>query len=164
MGEISSWTFLLFNGVLDALTLAVWRRRPKGSVIIHSDQGSQFGSDEFSLWCNENRLSPIMSRKGNCWDNAVAESFLSNLKSEKIKKKIYKTRQEAGSEVFEYIEGFNNPVRRHKHLDQLSTLEFERRPLRGILDSCKITKANHRNLSITLCTAAKLHSKWIKRR
>ena len=68
-----------------------------------------------------------MSRRGNCWDNAVAESFFSNLKSEKIKKKIYKTRQEARSEVFEYIEGFYNPVRRHKHLDQLSPLEFERR-------------------------------------
>jgi putative transposase len=115
--------------VLDALTMAVWRRRPKGSVIIHSDQGSQFGSDEFSRWCKENRLSPSMSRRGNCWDNAVAESFFSNLKSEKIKKRIYKTRQEARSEVFEYIEGFYNPVRRHKHLDQLSPLEFERRQI-----------------------------------
>ena len=74
--------------VLDALAMAVWRRRPKGSVIIHSDQGSQFGSDEFSRWCKENRLSPSMSRRGNCWDNAVAESFFSNLKSEKIKKRI----------------------------------------------------------------------------
>ncbi|MFY9127304.1 MAG: IS3 family transposase [Limnohabitans sp.] len=115
--------------VLDALTMAVWRRRPKGSVIIHSDQGSQFGSDEFSRWCKENRLSPSMSRRGNCWDNAVAESFFSNLTSEKIKKRIYKTRQEARSEVFEYIEGLYNPVRRHKHLDQLSPLEFERRQI-----------------------------------
>jgi putative transposase len=113
----------------DALTMAVWLRRPKGSVIIHSDQGSQFGSDEFSRWCKENRLSPSISRRGNCWDNAVAESFFSNLKSEKIKKWIYKTRQEARSEVFEYIEGFYNPVRRHKHLDQLSPLEFERRQI-----------------------------------
>ena len=115
--------------VLDALTMAVWSRRPKGSVIIHSDQGTQFGSDEFSRWCKENNLSPSMSRRGNCWDNAVAESFFSNLKSEKIKKTIYKTRQEARSEVFEYIEGFYNPVRRHKHLDQLSPLEFERRQI-----------------------------------
>lgn len=108
--------------VLDALTMAVWRRRPKGSVIIHSDQGTQFGSDEFSRWCKENRLSPSMSRRGNCWDNAVAESFFSNFKSEKIKRTIYKTRQETRSEVFEYIEGFYNPVRRHKHLDQLSPM------------------------------------------
>ncbi len=89
--------------VLDALTMAVWRRRPKGPVIIHLDQGSQFGSDEFRRWCKENRLSPSMSGRGNCCDNAVAESFFSNLKSEKIKKRIYKTRQEAKSEVFEYI-------------------------------------------------------------
>lgn len=115
--------------VLDALTMAVWRHWTKGSVIIHSDQGSQFGSEVFSRWCKENRLSPSTSRRGNCWDNAVAESFFSNLKSEKIKKKIFKTRQETRSEVFEYIEGFCNSVRRHKHLDQLSPLEFESRQI-----------------------------------
>jgi putative transposase len=112
--------------VLDALTMAVWRRRPKDSVIIHSDQGSQFGSDEFNRWCKDNRLSPSMSRRGNCWDNAVAESFFSNLKSKQIKKRIYQTRAEAKSEIFDYIEGFYNRVRRHKHLDQLSPQEFER--------------------------------------
>jgi putative transposase len=112
--------------VLDALTMAVWRRRPKGSVIIHSDQGSQFGSDEFNRWCKDNRLSPSMSRRGNCWDNAVAESFFSNLKSEQIKKRIYGTRDQAKAEIFDYIEGFYNRVRRHKHLDQLSPHEFER--------------------------------------
>jgi len=112
--------------VLDALMMAVWRRRPKASVIIHSDQGSQFGSDEFNRWCKDNQLSPSMSRRGNCWDNAVAESFFSNLKSEQIKKRIYSTRAEAKSDIFEYIEGFYNRVRRHKHLDQLSPHEFER--------------------------------------
>ncbi|MEN9842924.1 MAG: hypothetical protein RLZZ612_753 [Pseudomonadota bacterium] len=112
--------------VLDALTMAVWRRKPKDSVIIHSDQGSQFGSDEFNRWCKDNRLSPSMSRRGNCWDNAVAESFFSSLKSEQIKKRIYQTRAEAKSEIFDYIEGFYNRVRRHKHLDQLSPHEFER--------------------------------------
>jgi putative transposase len=86
--------------VLDALTMAVWRRRPKGSVITQLDQGS-FGSDEFSRWRKGKCLSPNMSRRGNYWNNAVAESFCSNLKSEKIKKKIYKTRQEAVSEVYE---------------------------------------------------------------
>jgi len=113
--------------VLDALTMAVWRRKPNGSVIIHSDQGTQFGSDEFSRWCKDNRLRPSMSRRGNCWDNAVAESFFSSLKSERVKKRIYRTRAEAKSEIFDYIEGFYNRVRRHKHLDQLSPLEFERR-------------------------------------
>ncbi|MDO7605522.1 MAG: IS3 family transposase, partial [Burkholderiaceae bacterium] len=112
--------------VLDALTMAVWRRKPKDSVIIHSDQGSQFGSDEFNRWCKDNRLSPSMSRRGNCWDNAVAESFFSSLKSERVKKRIYQTRAEAKSEIFDYIEVFYNRVRRHKHLDQLSPHEFER--------------------------------------
>jgi len=68
-----------------------------------------------------------MSRRGNCWDNAVAESFFSNLKSEKIKKRIYQTRADAKSEIFDYIEGFYNRVRRHKHLDQISPLKFESR-------------------------------------
>jgi putative transposase len=78
--------------VLDALTMAVWRRKPKNGLIIHSDQGSQFGGDAFNRWCKDNYLSPSMSRRGNCWDNAVAESFFSNLKSELIKKRIYPTR------------------------------------------------------------------------
>ena len=67
-----------------------------------------------------------MSRRGNCWDNAVAESFFSNLKSEQFKKRIYQTRAEAKLEIFDYIEGFYNRVRRHKHLDPLSPHEFER--------------------------------------
>jgi transposase InsO family protein len=96
--------------VLDALTMAVWRRRPKDSVIIHSDQGNQFGSDEFNRWCKDNRLSPSMSRRRNCWYNAVAESFFSNLKSEQIKKRIYATRVETKSEIFDYIESFYNRI------------------------------------------------------
>jgi len=78
--------------VLDAQMMAVWRRKPKDTVIIPSDQGSQFGSDEFNRWCKDNRLSPSMSRRANCWDNAVAESFCSSLKSERVKKRIYQTR------------------------------------------------------------------------
>jgi putative transposase len=111
--------------VLDALMMAVWRRRPLTPVMIHSDQGSQFGSDDFNRWCADNKLLPSMSRRGNCWDNAVAESFFSSLKKERIKRRIYATRQEAKSDVFEYIEGFYNRVRRHSHLDQLSPWAFE---------------------------------------
>ena len=111
--------------VHDALTMAVWRRKPKNGLIIHSDQGSQFGSDAFARWCTENRLSPSMSRRGNCWDNAVAESFFSSLKSELIKKKIYPSRSVAKSEIFEYIEEFYNRLKRHKHLSQLSPMVFE---------------------------------------
>ena len=111
--------------VLDALTMAVWKRKPTSSVIIHSDQGSQFGSDAFNRWCKQHDLSPSMSRRGNCWDNAVAESFFSSLKSERIKKQIYPSRADARSEVFEYIEEFYNRVRRHKHLNQMSPFKFE---------------------------------------
>lgn len=112
--------------VLDALLMAVWRRKPKQPVIIHSDQGSQFGSDDFARWCKDNRLIPSMSRRGNCYDNAVAESFFSSLKKEIIKRKIYTTREEAKSEIFEYIEVFYNRKRRHSHLNQMSPMEFER--------------------------------------
>ena len=111
--------------VLNALMMAVWRRRPKAPVMIHSDQGSQFGSDDFNRWCKDNHLVPSMSRRSNCWDNAVAESFFSSLKKERIKRHIYATRQDAKSDVFDYIEGFYNRVRRHSHLDQLSPLAFE---------------------------------------
>ena len=135
--------------VLDALTMAVWRRKPKNGLIIHSDQGSQFGSDEFARWCKDNRLSPSMSRRGNCWDNAVAESFFSSLKSELIKKRIYPTRAHAKSEIFEYIEEFYNRVRRHKHLSQLSPMAFEQRQIAlwkvsTILGECQICNANNK--------------------
>lgn len=111
--------------VLDALLMAVWRRKPRHSVIIHSDQGSQFGSDDFVRWSKDNRLIPSMSRRGNCYDNAVAESFFSNLKKERIKRKIYATREEAKSEIFDYIEVFYNRTRRHSFLHQLSPMAFE---------------------------------------
>jgi putative transposase len=111
--------------VLDAMTMAVWRRRPKQPVIIHSDQGSQFGSDDFTRWCKDQQLVPSMSRRGNCYDNAVVESFFSSLKKERIKRRIFASRQEARSEVFDYIEGFYNRTRRHSHLGLLSPYEFE---------------------------------------
>lgn len=111
--------------VLDALLMAVWRRKPKQSVIIHSDQGSQFGSDDFMRWCKDNSLIPSMSRRGNCYDNTVAESFFSNLKKERIKRKIYSTREEAKSDIFDYIEVFYNRTRRHSFLNQLSPMAFE---------------------------------------
>ena len=118
--------------VLDALTMAVWRRRPTHSVIIHSDQGSQFGSDDFTRWCKDNRLVPSMSRRGNCYDNAVAESFFSSLKKEQIKRRIYATRAEAKSEIFDYIEGFYNRTRRHSLLGQLSPRAFEQIQSEGV--------------------------------
>jgi putative transposase len=77
--------------VLDAIVMAVWRRRPGAGLIIHSDQGSQYGSDEFQRFCRAHHLKPSMSRWANCWDNAVAESFFSSLKKERVRKRIYRT-------------------------------------------------------------------------
>lgn len=112
--------------VLDAIMMAVHRRRPKGNTIVHSDQGSQYSSHDWDRFCRANNLEPSMSRKGNCWDNAVAESFFGNLKKEKIKERIYKTRDLARADVFEYVELFYNKKRRHKHLGGVSPDEFER--------------------------------------
>ena len=112
--------------VIQALLMACWRRRPTKSVLIHSDQGSQFGSDDWIRFCRDNKLKPSMSRRGNCWDNAVAESFFSSLKKERIRKRIYKSRKEARSDIFDYIEAFYNRKRRHKHLNQQSPVDFEK--------------------------------------
>jgi putative transposase len=109
--------------VLDAVLMAVKRRRPRGTVI-HSDQGCQYSSDDWRF-CRTNRLEPSMSRRGNCWDNAVAESFFSSLKKERIKKRIYKHRELANADIYDYIESFYNPSRRHKHLGGVSPEEFE---------------------------------------
>ncbi|HFJ9590356.1 TPA: IS3 family transposase [Escherichia coli] len=110
---------------LDALMMAVWRRKPDGEVIVHSDQGSQYGSDDWQRFCRANNLAPSMSRRGNCWDNAVAESFFSSLKKERIRKRIYKTRDLARVDIFDYIEVFYNRARRHSHLGGVSPEAFE---------------------------------------
>ena len=112
--------------VLDAVLMAVRRRRPKDTVI-HSDQGSQYGSDDWKRFCRTNHLEPSMSRRGNCWDNAVAESFFASLKKERIKKRIYKNRALAKQDVSEYIEAFYNTSRRHRHLGGVSPEAFETR-------------------------------------
>lgn len=110
--------------VLDAIMMAVRQRNPD-ETIVHSDQGSQYGSDDWRRFCRSNRLKPSMSRRGNCWDNAVAESFFSSLKKERIKKKIYRNRDLAIKDIADYIETFYNPRRRHQHLGGVSPDEFE---------------------------------------
>ncbi len=112
--------------VLDALLMALVRRQPTDPVIVHSDQGSQYGSDDWVRFCRANKLLPSMSRRGNCWDNAVAESFFSSLKKERIRKRIYKTRDLARADIFDYIEVFYNRTRRHSHLGGVSPEAFER--------------------------------------
>lgn len=108
---------------LDAVMMSVRRRRPR-NAIIHSDQGTQYGSDDRRRFCKRNHLEPSMSRRGNCWDNAVAESFFSSLKKERIKKTIYKTRQLAINDIRDYIESFYNLERRHSHLGGTSPAAF----------------------------------------
>lgn len=98
--------------VLDAVLLAVRRRRPR-RTLIHSDQGSQFGSDAWRRFCRSNHLEPSMNCKGNCWDNAVVESFFSSLKKERIKKRIYKSRAQATADLAAYIDSFYNRTRCH---------------------------------------------------
>jgi len=115
--------------VLDALMMAVWRRRPRHPVIVHSDQGSQYGSDDAVRFCKDHGLIPSMSRRGNCFDNAVAESFFSSLKKERIRRRIYQSREEARADVFDYIEVFYNRNRRHSHLGQVSPHDFEQAAL-----------------------------------
>lgn len=115
---------------LDALMMAVQRRRPQQTVIVHSDQGSQYGSDDWRRFCAAHHLQPSMSRRGNCWDNAVAESFFSSLKKERIRKRVYKTRDLARADVFDYIEIFYNRQRRHTHLGGLSPEAFEQLKMR----------------------------------
>lgn len=110
--------------VLDAVMMSVKERHPQ-ETIIHSDQGSQYGSDDWRRFCLSNGLKPSMSRRGNCWDNAVAESFFGSLKKERIKKHIYRNRDVATADVSDYIESFYNPERRHQHIGGVSPEVFE---------------------------------------
>jgi len=112
--------------VLQALLMAVWRRKPTAKVLIHSDQGSQFTSLEWASFLKHHDLEHSMSRRGNCHENAVAESFFNLLKRERIRRRTYKTREDARSDVFDYIEFFYNPKRKHARNGMLSPVEFER--------------------------------------
>ena len=112
---------------IDAMLMAVWRRKPRQQVMIHSDQGSQFSSSDWQSFLKANNIISSMSRRGNCHDNAVAESFFQLLKRERIRRKIYATRDEARSDIFDYIEMFYNPKRRHSSAMQLSPVEYEKR-------------------------------------
>ena len=112
---------------LAALTMAVRQRRVQPGLIHHSDQGAQYSSLVYRQRLLDFGLTPSMSRKGNCYDNAVAESFFSTLKNELVHHQTYATREEASREIFAFIEGFYNRRRLHQSLGYLSPLEFERR-------------------------------------
>jgi putative transposase len=111
--------------VTDALIMAIWRRGKPDALLHHSDQGSQYTSEQFQRLMADNGVTCSMSRAGNVWDNAAMESFFSSLKTERVGKKIYRTRDQAKADVFDYIECFYNPNRRHSTLGYLSPIDFE---------------------------------------
>jgi putative transposase len=111
--------------VTDALIMAIWRRGKPDALLHHSDQGSQYTSEQFQRLMADNGVTCSMSRSGNVWDNAAMESFFSSLKTERVGKKVYRTRAQAKADVFDYIECFYNPTRRHSTLGYLSPIDFE---------------------------------------
>ena len=111
--------------VTDALIMAIWRRGKPDALLHHSDQGSQYASEQFQRLLADHGVTCSMSRAGNVWDNAAMESFFSSLKIERTARKTYRTRDEAKADVFDYIERFYNPKRRHSTLGYLSPMEFE---------------------------------------
>ena len=113
--------------VTDALMMAIWRRGRPDAVLHHSDQGSQYTSEQFQLLLKSNGITCSMSRSGNCWNNAAMESFFSSLKTERVARKTYRTRDQASADVFDYIERFYNPTRRHSTLGYLSPMDFEKK-------------------------------------
>ncbi|MCZ8043455.1 MAG: IS3 family transposase [Beijerinckiaceae bacterium] len=112
--------------VTDALIMAIWRRGKPDALLHHSDQGSQYTSQHFQELLAENGVTCSMSRSGNVWDNAAMESFFSSLKTERIRGQIYRTRDAARADVFDYVERFYNTIRRHSTIGYLSPVEFER--------------------------------------
>jgi len=113
--------------IISALKMATKRLSLKESVILHSDQGSQYSSYDYKQVAKKHNIILSMSRRGNCYDNAVAESFFKTLKKELVRKQIFLTREVATSKIFEYIEMFYNSKRRHSYLDYISPNEFEKR-------------------------------------
>lgn len=130
--------------VMDALMMAVWRRGKADALLHHSDQGSQYTSEQFQRLLADNGITCSMSCAGNVWDRAMVaplvretvtrsamESFFSSLKTERMARKVYRTRNEARADIFDYIERFYNPRRRHSKLGYLSPMEFEARAMRA---------------------------------
>jgi len=112
--------------VTDALVMAIWRRGKPDALLHHSDQGSQYASEQFQRLLADNGVTCSMSRSGNVWDNAAMESFFSSLKTERTARRVYRTRDQARADVFDYIERFYNAARRHSTLGYLSPIDFEK--------------------------------------
>jgi putative transposase len=111
--------------VTDALLMALWRRGTPEQLLHHSDQGSQYQSEQFQRLLTDHGITCSMSRQGNVWDNSAMESFFSSLKTERVNRKQYHTRDQARADVFDYVERFYNAVRRHSTIGYVSPVEFE---------------------------------------
>ena len=118
--------------VIDALLMALGQRKPAGGVLHHSDRGSQYASKEYQTLLNEAGIHCSMSRKANCWDNAVVESFFSTLKREWVQGKGYQTRSEARADIFYFMETWYKRKRRHSTPGYLSPAEFEWKAAAGL--------------------------------
>lgn len=115
------------RGPIEALTSAIRDRRPPAGLVAHSDQGSQYGSDDYRALLRRHGLVASMSRRGNCHDNAPAESFFASLKSDLVRGRRFATHAEARAALFDYIEAFYNRRRRHSSLGYLTPVEYEQR-------------------------------------
>jgi putative transposase len=113
--------------VTDALIMAIWRRQPDPELLHHSDQGSQYTCEQFQKLLADHGIECSMSRLGECHDNAVMESFFSRMKDDRVSRRRYRTRDEARADIFDYIERFYNPRRRHSTLGGMSPVEYEKR-------------------------------------
>jgi len=111
--------------VCDALKMALWQRKSKRGLIVHSDRGSQYASHKYRKLLKQHGCVGSMSRKGNCWDNTVAESFFGSLKQEQVQWQDYQTRSEAQQDILNYISMFYNSYRLHSYLGYMSPNQFE---------------------------------------
>jgi len=128
--RIVGWSMkarMIADLVTDALVMAIWRRRPDTDLLHHSDQGSQYTCEQFQKLLADHGIECSMSRQGECHDNAVMESFFSRMKDERVSRRKYRSRDDARSDIFDYIELFYNPRRRHSSLGGISPVEFEKR-------------------------------------
>ncbi len=134
--QIVGWAFnkrLVKEIVIEAVRMAVWKRKPDKGLILHSDRGSQYCSEEFQKLLKLFNIRSSMSRKGNCWDNAVAESFFGSLKTERVYFTNYKDRKQAKQDIIDYVdyvEMYYNSNRRHSYLGYISPRDFERKKLK----------------------------------
>jgi putative transposase len=112
--------------VTDALVMAIWRRGKPQELLHHSDQGSQYTSEQFQRLLADQGITCSMSRSGDVWDNSAMESFFSSLKIERVHRSVYQTREQAKADVFDYVERFYNPYRRHSTIGFVSPTDFEK--------------------------------------